>query len=281
MSRRSPLVFENHQLQASESGFALLFLLLLCFSNFSNANPTRGSIASEYGCDLEYEVYLPADTASAGIEVLLAHGFKRNLATMRGWAEHWQALGISTTIMTFCNSSWFNGHHQRNANDLLALATHLGMQSPVYAGYSAGGLAAYIAALQDSRTRAYLGLDAVDSGNLAEDATTLLERPALFITAKPSLCNAKGNLEHVIARYGAVQRIHISEATHCDFEWPFDKRCNLVCGKNDEAVHQEAQTHIQALATEWLLSLPAVADEASPHIIGDFNLRKTPAEPAQ
>ena len=264
-----------------EHSFALLLLLLFCFPNSSNANPTQGSITSEYGCNLNYEVYLPESTASVDIEVLLAHGFKRNLATMRGWAEHWQALGISTTIMTFCNSSWFNGHHQRNADDLLALATHLGMESVVYAGYSAGGLAAYLAALQDPRTRAYLGLDAVDSGNLAEDSTTLLQRPALFITAKPSLCNAKGNLEHIIARYGAAQRIHIPEATHCDFEWPFDKRCNLVCGKNDEAVRQAAQTRIQALATEWLLSLPAVADEASPHIIGDLNLRIAPAEPAQ
>ncbi len=43
----------------------------------------------------------------------------------------------------------------------------LGMDTAVYAGFSAGGLAAYLAAGQDASADGYLGLDSVDSGDLA------------------------------------------------------------------------------------------------------------------
>ena len=75
-----------------------------------------GTLAGVHGCEMAYERY-PANGYQG--RVLLAHGFQRDLSTMRGWARHWQSLGIDTTVMSLCNSTWFNGHHQRNADDLV------------------------------------------------------------------------------------------------------------------------------------------------------------------
>lgn len=220
------------------------------------AEPSKvGSLQSEHGCEVAYEHYLAAPDADTQLQVLLAHGFQRELSKMRGWAEHWQALGISTTIMSLCNSSWFHGHHDRNADDIVALARALDIDQPVYAGYSAGGLAAYLAAHQDESTFAYLGLDAVDSGELALELSDTLQRPALFITAEPSRCNAKGNFDSIIARYEGSQRVSITGANHCDFEWPVDNRCYYVCGRSSEEQRAAAQAEIRQVASDWLLSI--------------------------
>ncbi len=235
-----------------------LFLgcLIYCLALHAGADVIQGTMESEHGCTLAYERFITLEPRTDDVQVLLAHGFKRKLKHMRGWAEYWQAQGIDTTIMSFCNSSWFNGHHQRNADDLIALATELGIEAPVYAGYSAGGLAAYLAAYSDKRARGFLGLDAVDSGDLAMATVGALSAPALFISAAPSMCNARGNFSDIVSRYSVEQSIHLPQATHCDFEWPFDKRCSLVCGRGDKDKRAETHETIRRTATEWVLELP-------------------------
>ena len=130
-----------------------------------------GERVGEYGCTLSYETYRPVHSESEAM-VILAHGFMRDLESMRGWAAHWASYGVPVTVMSLCNSSLFNGHHDRNAEDMLALARALHQGPVLYAGFSAGGLAAYLAAKDDSRTMAYLGLDSVDSGGLAVSAAS-------------------------------------------------------------------------------------------------------------
>ena len=125
-----------------------------------------GAIQSAHGCTVVYERYKP-DRNAIPPEVILAHGFMRKLDNMRGWARHWQQQGIPTTLVSLCNSSWLNGHHQRNADDMQALRRELEMDAVIYAGFSAGGLAAYLAAGQDASAAGYLGLDSVDSGTAA------------------------------------------------------------------------------------------------------------------
>jgi hypothetical protein len=80
----------------------------------------------------------------------------------------------------------------------------------LYAGFSAGGLAAYLAAGSDPRASAYLGLDAVDSGGLALARNADFRVPALFLMGEPSSCNAKNNGH---------------------FLDPYDPRTESVCGK--------------------------------------------------
>lgn len=236
---------------------AAVWMLLLCTA-VAAADEAPGavqtaSLDSEYGCTVVYERHVAAGKAAT--EVILAHGFMRKLENMRGWAELWRGRGITVTVVSLCNSSWFNGHHRRNADDMVALRAHLGLESVVYAGFSAGGLAAYLAAGSDMKARAYLGLDSVDSGDLAMATGKPLSVPALFIVGEPSMCNARGNFQPVFARWPQYQVSAIRGASHCHFELPGDRRCAWLCGGADEASTARITDAIQNKATEWLLGL--------------------------
>jgi pimeloyl-ACP methyl ester carboxylesterase len=124
-----------------------------------------GQINGMHGCIVKYERYHPEKPYTEAV-ILLAHGFKRKLSSMRGWAKHWSEMGIPVVIPSLCRSSWFKGRHSQNADDLRALREQLKIDEVIYAGFSAGGLAAYLAALEDPATLAYLGLDPVDSAKL-------------------------------------------------------------------------------------------------------------------
>lgn len=211
-----------------------------------------GEIDSEFGCRLEYEYHRPNTVVAPGL-VVLAHGFMRDLSSMRGWAEQWAALGIPTVVVSFCNSGWFNGHHDRNAADLRALAGRLASEGePVlYAGFSAGGLSALLAAAADSRAIGYLGLDPVDSGELASTVGRL-RVPALYLYGEPSGCNAQNNMLTVMPEGGRRIALRIPYATHCDFENPTDGACARLCGSVAEPVGTEVRRTISALATAWV-----------------------------
>jgi pimeloyl-ACP methyl ester carboxylesterase len=234
-----------------------IFVLLVCLASSAvlakPLKPLSGTIASEFGCKLDYEYY-EAGQNDAAVTVILAHGFMRDLSSMRGWAQHWVSQDIATVIVSFCNSNLFNGHHQRNAADLIALRSHLKLEPVIYAGFSAGGLAAYLAALQDEETIAYLGLDAVDSGQLAIKQSKPLSVPALFLLANPSACNANNNMLDTVDRHEyALSKFE--GATHCHFESPYDKRCGWVCGRSTTEETVAIQADIMSQATHWVLSL--------------------------
>ena len=232
----------------------VLFLALLTANGSRAAQPpapATGSLKSEFGCELRFEVHQPED-APALRTVILAHGFMRSLNNMRGWAGHWRPHKLASVLVSFCNSHLLNGHHQRNARDLIAIRRHLKLTNVVYAGFSAGGLAAYLASLEDPETAGYLGLDSVDSGRLAENAAQTLAVPALFLVADPSACNAQNNMHRVIARQG-YRAIEIDGATHCHFESPYAPRCGWLCGRSSGEETERLQALIMQHATEWLL----------------------------
>lgn len=228
-------------------------------------DPTeRGSIDSPHGCELHYEYYAgqprPTDESSGGTLpaplVVLAHGFQRDLAFMRGWAAEWSLRGVGTVIVNFCNSSLFAGRHDRNADDLVALAAHLrpAGEPVLYAGFSAGGLAALLAASADERAVAYLGLDPVDSGGLAERVRRL-GIPALFLFGEPAACNARGNLVPVIPRARPLIAARVRNAGHCSFEEPTNGFCRSLCGDVEPvAAEVEVRRTIRALATGWIIT---------------------------
>jgi pimeloyl-ACP methyl ester carboxylesterase len=215
---------------------------------------TTGSLEGLRGCEITYERYEPALAATESV-VILAHGFRRSLANMRGWAQDWSALGLPVVIPSLCNSSWLRGRHRENADDLVALRRHLGIQSVVYAGFSAGGLSAYLAALDDPMTRAYLGLDSVDSGDLASDQSERLNTPALFLFGDATRCNARRNFMAVATRWAGYEQRVIEGAGHCHFERPWDKRCAWFCGGSKGAEVEDSQARIYRLATTWLLQV--------------------------
>ena len=220
---------------------------------------TRAEFPGTYGCTLEFETYRPvasprgdAPIEPTGTMVFLAHGFMRDLTRMRGWGERFASHGVPTTVLSFCNSRFYAGRHDRNAEDLVALAAAVHAGSVVYAGFSAGGLAAYLATAADPRTVAYLGLDPVDSGELAREVR--LDVPALMLFAEPSRCNAERNMLDSIGNDHSVRVLEVPYATHCDFEDPYDPRCERLCGAVEPPeVAETIRSAIRGLATEWLV----------------------------
>lgn len=210
-----------------------------------------GQRSGRFGRTVAYEAYRPTEERSQ-VMVFLAHGFRRDLSNMRGWAAHWASHGVPVVVMSLPNSTWFNGRHERNAADLVALAAALHDGPVLYGGFSTGGLASYLAAARDPRTRAYLGLDAVDSGGLAVRTRPDLTCPAMFLLGDPSRCNARNNMREAIP--GAAAAFRVLGSTHCHFENPYDPRCERVCGSVEppEAAAEILRT-IRSLATAWVL----------------------------
>lgn len=215
------------------------------------------AVDSSYGCNVKIETFLPENVAS-DVAVILGHGFMRDLSSMRGWAELWASRGIPTIVLSFCNSTWINGYHARNAEDMIEVANRVeadyGIARFLYAGFSAGGLAALIASSRDERAVAYLGLDPVDSGKLAATVNRL-SIPALFLFGIPSNCNSRNNMLGVIPKGDATLGLRIRYATHCDFENPHDPQCEGVCGYvKDREIGERVSVTIRSIASAWIVS---------------------------
>ncbi len=231
---------------------------------YVKAGPGRVSVStqtleSDFGCTVAFELYQPirsADSDLATVSVVLGHGFMSDLTRMRAWAEQWASHGVRTAVLSFCNSSWLAGRHDRNAADMIALTDLLlASQGPqgavIYAGFSAGGLSALLAMASDPRAVAYLGLDPVDSGGLAMGAQNI-KAPALFLFAEPSGCNAASNMEQVLPP--AALAFRIPYATHCDFQNPYDIACERFCGSvMPGATSAAIRNTILGLATVWIV----------------------------
>jgi len=225
----------------------------------SGVSMSTRTLESGFGCSVAYEVYQPirsADSDLATVTVVLGHGFMSDLTSMRAWAEQWASHGVRTAVVSFCNSSWVSGRHDRNAADMVAVADALldaqGSQGAViYAGFSAGGLSALLAMDSDLRAVAYLGLDPVDSGGLGMSAQNI-EAPSLFLFGEPSSCNAQSNMEQSLPRTAVAFRIPY--ATHCDFQNPYDVACERFCGSVAPAGTAAAiRKTILGLATAWIV----------------------------
>lgn len=226
-------------------------------------NVRTGTMKGVYGCPVAYEAYLPSEPRT-GIMVLLGHGFMRDLTHMRGWARLWASYGVPTAIMTFCNSSLAAGNHDRNAEDMMALAAQLHDGPVVYAGFSAGGLAALISASRDPRAVGYLGLDPVDSGGLAAPAAARLTLPGLFLEGDPSSCNAQGNMAPLVPVRAGVAAVRVLHSVHCLFEDPSDSACAALCGSVEpEESRRDVADTIHVVATAWILHAAGIGGQAA------------------
>lgn len=201
---------------------------------------------SSSGCHFRYRHYHP-DQLRSQTTVILGHGFMRNQNTMVDLARALANQGIAVATLNFCNMRPWNGQHKKNAADMQDLARELGVDSDViYAGFSAGALAAVLAA--DNHTRAILALDLVDQKSLGLNAISQLETPLIGIAGDNSSCNANGNGH---ALFAARDNLALSElqhqtgASHCEFESPSNWLCELACGDKDaETTATTTRTHI-------------------------------------
>lgn len=232
----------------------------LAMAGLQRVEVATATLRSAAGCTLRYEVHTPVGSG-ADLTVVIAHGFLRDLSTMRGWAEHLAGHGLRSAVVSLCRSTPFAGRHAGNAEDLRAVADALLAREPgrttgsvAYAGFSAGGLSALLAAADDPRAVAYLGLDPVDGGGLAARAAGW-DGPALFLFAEPSRCNADGSMVPMVNRLPAATAIAVPHATHCHFEDPYAPLCERLCGRVEpEEAARAIRDAVRSQATAFLLA---------------------------
>jgi len=185
------------------------------------------SLAVTPDCDLSYGIYEPDELAS-DVPVLLAHGFMRSIADMAETANHIASWGVRVYTVPLCTNS-FAINHAQNGEAMAALGEALAPEGAVYSGFSAGGLAAMVAAAGASNTVAYVGLDAVDNNGLGLDAAAQLDAPARGSIAEPGQCNNNNDFIGVYDAIPGAPVIRIIGAEHFDFEIDACPPGDLAC----------------------------------------------------
>lgn len=211
------------------------------------------------------DVYGPAQPTRNA--VILVHGFMRNRATMAGHAAALAAEGVLavTPDLPYVTDS------RKNARALVDLISQLraGTLGPpiervVLVGFSAGGLSSLLAA-DAPGVVGYVGLDAFDRpGGVGLEAARKLAIPARLLRAPGSFCNAYGIAEPWSgALRGLVEDRVIENASHCDFESPTTRACEMFCGRSDPARQAIVRHTLLQAARDWLLR-PAAVPTALP-----------------
>lgn len=224
-----------------------------------------GQMRSATGCLFDYSIYHTGGDKGA-VDVVLAHGFLRDRARMDGLARALSAAGFTTATIDLCNMRPWDGAHRANAADMRLVADRLGVPRPLYAGFSAGGLAALLAAGDDPDSVGVLALDLVDQARLGRRAAVGLGRPIVGLFGEASGCNADNNGLAVMAVAGQSQVIRVPGATHCDFEAPTDGLCRLVCEPVDRPTAEEARIRQQIIdeavrAARRLIGVEGMSDQ--------------------
>ncbi|BCS32155.1 hypothetical protein TBR22_A13650 [Luteitalea sp. TBR-22] len=195
---------------------------------------------------VRFDLYRPA-TLPAGPRplVVVAHGFWRSRAQMAGWGRHLATQGYVVAVPDL--PAWSD--HARNGRALQALVASLLAWPPdavpmdrarvALVGFSAGGLAALLAAADDPSVLVWVGLDPVDRDGLGVRAAARLRARAVVLQAEPSACNGRGNARSLVAALGdRVEVIRIPGATHVDAEWPTSLAARAACGGTDAGRRQ-------------------------------------------
>jgi pimeloyl-ACP methyl ester carboxylesterase len=203
--------------------------------------------------------------------VILVHGFMRNRATM---ADHAAALAAEGVLAVAPDLPYVTDS-RKNARALADLigqlrAGRLGppIERVVLVGFSAGGLSALLAA-DAPGVVGYVGLDAFDRpGGVGLDAARKLVIPARLLRAPGAFCNAYGIAEPWAgALRGLIEDRLIDHASHCDFESPTTRACEVFCGRTDPARQAIVRHTLLLAARDWLLrpaTLPAAVPGAMP-----------------
>lgn len=226
-----------------------------------------GALRSSTGCRMDYRLFSTDDAGkgeTAGEDlVVLAHGFLRSQERMRDLAGALARSGVRVATLDFCNASPLDGGHVQNALDMQALAGRLGARRVVYAGFSAGGLAALIAARNDPAAIGVVTLDLVETQGLGVRAATGLGKPLLGLTGEPTNCNAMDNGRAVFAAADRARVQHIAGAGHCDFEAPSNRLCELLCqdpDRNTGGLRTQGSTQREQIIASATLAVHSLLD---------------------
>ena len=221
--------------------------------------------------NISFLVYTPVTAVEPPL-VVLGHGFARNVDVMTGWAEHFASWGVEVILPTLCHYNIWNGvDHPMNAKNMQELADHHGATEVVYAGHSAGGLAALIAASTDVNALGVLGLDTTDTENtfgvadfLGQTYAANVTSTSFFIRGEPSNCNSNNNGLTLFRMTPVYRIVKVTDADHCDFENPTDFLCEVSCANNQPLfTDEDIKTTITALSTAAIMSLTGLSEDGA------------------
>tara|TARA_B100000700_G_scaffold247491_1_gene276950 strand:- start:31700 stop:32686 length:987 start_codon:yes stop_codon:yes gene_type:complete len=215
-----------------------------------------------------YSVYSPG--VSDPPVVVLGHGFARGSGVMTGWAEHLSSWGAEVLLPTLCHYNiWLGVDHEMNGWNMVELASLHGSASTVYAGHSAGGLAAIIAASQDKNAAGVLGLDTTDTedipgvdDHIGQSHAGSVSCPAFLIAGEPSTCNAENNGIDLFRMMSDYRSVRVASSDHCDFENPTDAVCEMSC-ENSTVIFgdSEIRSAIITLGTASVMSMTGLSED--------------------
>jgi len=213
----------------------------------------------------QVDFHLPAGTVPPRGAVVLAHGFTRDRRTMAGHASLLADHGVLAVVpdLPFVTDSRSNA---RALSDLVARLRRgedsIAVARVVLVGFSAGGLAALLAA-DAPGVVGYVGLDPFDRpGGVGRDKAATLMIPSRLVRAPSSACNAFSIAEPWTQALRRLEQDRIIEAaSHCDFESPTDQLCQLICGKTDPARQKAVRDALLQAVQRWL---PSTVETALP-----------------
>tara|TARA_B100000900_G_scaffold404826_1_gene413676 strand:- start:36 stop:1223 length:1188 start_codon:yes stop_codon:yes gene_type:complete len=236
------------------------------YSNYSNTGPNEVSISSDIFTlssdqSIEYRFYNPANIDHT-TQVTFVHGFSRNMDSYHELAEHYASWGLGVITLNLLYSSILDNDPLQDAIDLREISNYFADGRPIiYVGHSAGAMRAVVAATEDTNAIAILGLDFTDGAY--EDSggellglmhANMLSIPVWGLLGESSSCNAYGNGLNVYLEVENGNAISISEADHCDFEFPTNFLCTLLCQEeNENFMVSDIKSIILNLSTSYLL----------------------------
>ena len=244
----------------------ILSLVSIAIGQYSNAGPFDINITSQNifvtdSLPMSYSIFSPLNN-EPDVIVLLSHGFSRDRNSLEDLAEHYASWCIVAITMDLLHSSIVDNDPIIDAIDMNILASEVGEgRSVIYLGHSAGALRSVIAASQNSNAIAILGFELVDVLDSGSDSESLalsyvsdISIPVWGLIGESSPCNAYGNGLSVFQEANNGNAISITEADHCDFEFPTNFLCTILCeGTNDSFLDDEIQDVIINLSTAFLL----------------------------
>jgi pimeloyl-ACP methyl ester carboxylesterase len=189
----------------------------------------QSTLTAPSGCSY-LSIHRKPAVARVPFTVVLGHGFLRTQQHLRHLSESIAAAGIAVITVDFCAMQIWNGQHLINADAMREAALHHGAEQVVFAGHSAGALAALVAARDYQNSVGVLLLDFVDDPPIGVQALRGIELPVTALFGAPSACNAQGRDFDLITRIDHALVEQFDNASHCAFESPTDYLCVWLCG---------------------------------------------------
>lgn len=246
--------------------FTTLFMTL---HNTATANSKlQDALQLDDGTQLPLTWVMPKSSPRA--LVILQHGMMRHAENMMSLARSLTDRGLEVVLPDLTDEQFLDPLFP----EIFAKAFSSKSENPIgkalpdkllLVGFSAGArFLSHVAALLPSQKQFLRGVLLLDPvvGELPEQQLgPQLNVPYFTILAKPSRCNADGNVFPLLesGRYQTMG-FRLKSASHCDFEGrTSDPLCYLYCGLSPRANAQA----IDIFASEWLSGL---VDSASPHV---------------